>query len=163
MTTAPARLRKQIAWRINGRPLEPGEWVCTSFVGRGDVAAVSHDRCAFALWEAEIPYEAFLKIYTKPYREIVLEEQAQTPYEWGVVLEYDQLRHLGYPGLDELLGSHPQTLRNLLVGDDAALLELIYLDEPGDYARGYSVHSLNEVVFDGGNVRLVGIAVGSDR
>lgn len=149
----------EIAWRVNGRPVAPGEWVCTSYAGREDLSLVDGDNCKLALWEADIPRDQFLALYGASYQEIIDEEQQQEPYEWGMVLEYDRLRHAGYPDLETLICDHADALRGLLLGDTQALLECVFMAEPRHYERGYAVHALNEVVVLEDRLILAGIAL----
>jgi hypothetical protein len=75
-----------------------------------------------------------------------------------VVLEYDQLRHAGYPELPSLIDDHGRVFRNLLLNDEEALMELLYIEEPRNYQLGYAIHSLNEVLVMGDEVLLAGLA-----
>lgn len=148
-----------IRWRVNGRPVVPREWVCTSYYGREDLSLIDGQNVKLALWEAELSHADFIGLYAKSYQELIDEEQEQDPYEWGMVLEYDRLRHAGYPPLEELISDHSDALRGLLLGDAAALLELLFMDEPRHYDRGYAVHSLNEVAVLEDRLIFAGLAL----
>ena len=150
---------EQIEWRINGQPPAGDEWICTDFSGRGDLRALDLEQFRLVLWEAEMTPALLEAIYCDAYAEIIIEEKEQEPYEWGVVIEYDQLRHAGYPQLTELLSDHPAVLRNLLLGDDTVVLGLIGPPEPSHYRNAYAVHSLNEVLVLEDRVILTGLAV----
>ncbi len=163
MTPASQSLRQRIEWRINGSVVIGGQWICTNPMGRGDLSGWDMQRLCFALWEAELPLETFQAIYQDAYQEIIQEERSQHPYEWGMVLEYDQLRHAGYPSLQELISEHPLTLRNLLLGDENVLLDLIQVEEPKYYDVGYAVHGLHEVLIRDGRIVLAGLALEQDE
>ena len=153
------KAQQAICWRINGKEIESGGWICTHYSGRGDLSLFDLDNFNFVLWEAEIPLELFISLYLEPYRELIEEEQEQSPYEWGVVLEYDRLRHAGYPELDRLIGEHERVFRDLLLNDEEALMEMLYIEEPRHYRVGYAIHALNEALVLGDRVLLAGLAV----
>ena len=163
MKPAPKNLRQQIEWRVNGSVVTDGQWICTNPLGRGDLNSWDLQRLCFALWEAEMPLSVFLSIYHDAYAEIVNEEMAQEPSEWGMVLEYDPLRHAGYPTLEDLIDEHAPVLRNLLLNDDAVLMDLIQVEEPKYYDVGYAVHGLHEILIRDDRITLVGVAVEQDE
>ena len=152
-------LRNKMIWRINGRPPGAGDWICTSYFGRGDLAVLDADSSRLAMWEAELSIDDFVQLYEASYEEILAEEKELEPYEWGVVLEYDRLRHAGYPDLLELITSHRDTVRSLLLSDAPALMELIHMEEPRHYDAGYAVHGLHEVVVLENRIILAGLAI----
>ncbi len=151
--------QKGVQWRINGGEIAPGAWICTVYSGRGDLTQLDLDNFRLVLWEALIPLETFIALYHGAYMELIEEEREQSPYEWGVVQEYDQLRHAGYPGLRQLIDEHARVFHDLLLNDEEALMEMLYIDEPRHYRIGYAIHSLNEVLVLGDQVMLAGLAV----
>jgi hypothetical protein len=158
MMPADVRLRDQIRWFVNGRPIGSGEWICTQYVGRDRLYRYDFDTAEVVLWEARIPKHTFHAIYGIAYEgwlELLRSEPDPTPDRRSTLV-----REMGYPPLRRLTGEHFFVIGDEIRDNDTDLLELIYMDEPETPpVRTYAVQRVVAVVESRDSVRVFGIAV----
>ena len=160
MLPASREMRDQVEWFVNGRPLDPAEWICTQYVGRDRLYRYDFDSADLVLWEARIPKPVFHEVYRATYDQAV--EHLRHDPEAAALQDRksEALRQLGFPPLSQLTGEHFFIVRDEIVETDLDLLELLYMDPPATPPmRSYAVQRIVEVVESSRAIRVFGIAV----
>lgn len=156
MNPVSKKLRDQIDWYINGKPLKVEQWVCMSFMGRNAKSDYLPDEHKFADLKIVFPKPVFIEIYKISYNRVIESEKEDEPYLWGELPLYDKLRDLDYPEFETLIKEHQALAEAIIVDDDVDISELIYMNPPTDESKGYALKRLDGISITKNNVVLTG-------
>lgn len=151
------KLRNQLNWYINGKPLKDDQWVCMSFMGRNSQNDSLLEGFEFAQLEIEFPREIFILIFNISYEKCCKEDAEDSYYEFGVFKEWDRVRELNYPSFEDLLQNYQDLAELIIKSDDVDISELIYMEPKSNPKNGYSLKRLEAVSIMKDKVILKGI------
>lgn len=161
MLPAPAELRSQVRWRIDGRDVGPDAWIGTSYLNRGQDRNLRIEGVRLVGLEIRVPRRAFEALFSLAYDPLAREEREDTGYAPGEDDAADRLRALGFPSFPDLLAAEPGFAFRLVLAWETELLDLLSMDEGPWRADNFFVHELTSARIDGDDVVLRGTALAS--